>query len=178
MFKDTITSSWIWNLCCARARTSNELKISIEAVWLACPETKGETHLLSPPLFITLAQPNLEIWNQLLVIVALNIPLMKGTVLKRLDICYDFGTFTPFSTFIWLHNYCLSKNQIHLHGYQFPFEVSCPASMPWGSPTTLVLVLSRFWGVQYLPFPSRLYHPKIWDRRQHHTLLQNVWEMV
>ena len=24
---------------------------------------------------------------------------MKGTVPKRLDICYDFGTFTPFSTF-------------------------------------------------------------------------------
>ena len=32
-----------------------------------------------------------------------NIPLMKGTVPKRLDICYDFGTFKPFSTFISLY---------------------------------------------------------------------------
>ena len=39
-----------------RARTSNELKISIEAAQLACPETKVETHLLSLPLFITLAE--------------------------------------------------------------------------------------------------------------------------
>ena len=39
-----------------RARTSNELKISIEAARLASPETKDETHLLSLPLFITLAE--------------------------------------------------------------------------------------------------------------------------
>ena len=39
----------------ARARTSNELKISIEAARLACPETKDETHRLSLPLSITLA---------------------------------------------------------------------------------------------------------------------------
>ena len=41
---------------CVRARTSNELKISIEAARLACPETKDETHHLSLPLFITLAE--------------------------------------------------------------------------------------------------------------------------
>ena len=35
-----------------RARTSNELKISIEAARLASPETKDETHLLSLPLLI------------------------------------------------------------------------------------------------------------------------------
>ena len=29
---------------------------------------------------------------------------MKGTVLKRLDICYDFGTFTPFSTRVVVYN--------------------------------------------------------------------------
>ena len=28
-----------------------------------------------------------------------NIPLMKGTVLKRLDICYDFGTFNTILNF-------------------------------------------------------------------------------
>ena len=39
---------------CTRARTSNELKISIER--LACPETKDETHLLSLPLSITVAE--------------------------------------------------------------------------------------------------------------------------
>ena len=39
-----------------RVRTSNELKISIEAARLASPETKDETHLLSLPLFITLAE--------------------------------------------------------------------------------------------------------------------------
>ena len=32
-------------------RTSNELKITIEAARLACPETKDETHLLPLPLF-------------------------------------------------------------------------------------------------------------------------------
>ena len=41
---------------CTRARTSNELKISIEAARLACPETKDETHLLSLPLSITVAE--------------------------------------------------------------------------------------------------------------------------
>ena len=41
---------------CTCARTSNELKSSIEAARLACPETKEETHLLSLPLFITLAE--------------------------------------------------------------------------------------------------------------------------
>ena len=41
---------------CTRARTSNELKISIEAARVACPETKDETHLLSLPLSSTLAE--------------------------------------------------------------------------------------------------------------------------
>ena len=41
---------------CTRARTSNELKISIKAARLACPETKDETHLLPLPLFVTLAE--------------------------------------------------------------------------------------------------------------------------
>ena len=41
---------------CTRTRTSNELKISIEVAQLACPETKDETHLLSLPLSITLAE--------------------------------------------------------------------------------------------------------------------------
>ena len=41
---------------CTRARTSNELKISIEAARLACPETKDETHRLSLPLSITVAE--------------------------------------------------------------------------------------------------------------------------
>ena len=41
---------------CTRARTSNELKISIEAARLACPEMNDETHLLSLPLFVTLAE--------------------------------------------------------------------------------------------------------------------------
>ena len=39
-----------------RARTSNELKISIQAVRLACPETKDETHLLLLPLFVPFAE--------------------------------------------------------------------------------------------------------------------------
>ena len=42
--------------CVVHARTSNELKISIEAARLACPETKDETHRLSLPLSITLAE--------------------------------------------------------------------------------------------------------------------------
>ena len=41
---------------CTRARTSNELKVSIEAARLACPETKDETHLLPLPLFVTIAE--------------------------------------------------------------------------------------------------------------------------
>ena len=41
---------------CTHARTSNDLKISIEAARLACPQTKDETHLLSLPLFITLTE--------------------------------------------------------------------------------------------------------------------------
>ena len=40
----------------ARARTSNELKISIEAARLACPETKDETHFLPLPLFVPIAE--------------------------------------------------------------------------------------------------------------------------
>ena len=31
-----------------------------------------------------------------------NIPLMKGTVPKRLDICYDFGTFSNILNFYFL----------------------------------------------------------------------------
>ena len=41
---------------CTRARTSNELKISIEAARLACPETKDDTYLLSLLLSITVAE--------------------------------------------------------------------------------------------------------------------------
>ena len=41
---------------CTRARTSNELKISIEAARLACPETKDETHFLPLPLFVPIAE--------------------------------------------------------------------------------------------------------------------------
>ena len=37
-------------------RTSDELKISVEAARLACPETKDETHLLPLPLFVTIAE--------------------------------------------------------------------------------------------------------------------------
>ena len=40
---------------CTRVRTSNELKISIEAARLACPETKDEMHLMSLPLFVPIA---------------------------------------------------------------------------------------------------------------------------
>ena len=40
----------------ARARTSNEMKISIEATRLACPETKDETHFLPLPLFVPIAE--------------------------------------------------------------------------------------------------------------------------
>ena len=39
-----------------RARTSNELKISIESAPLACPETKDETHFLPLPLFVPIAE--------------------------------------------------------------------------------------------------------------------------
>ena len=35
-----------------------------------------------------------------------NIPLMKGTVPKRLDICYDFGTPSTFITFTYCSNKC------------------------------------------------------------------------
>ena len=35
---------------CTRARTSSEVKISIEAARLACPESKDETHFLPLPL--------------------------------------------------------------------------------------------------------------------------------
>ena len=41
---------------CTRARTSNELKISIKAARLACPETKDETHFLPLPLFVPIAE--------------------------------------------------------------------------------------------------------------------------
>ena len=37
-------------------QTSNKLKISIEAVRLACPETKDEMHLLPLPLFVPIAE--------------------------------------------------------------------------------------------------------------------------
>ena len=37
-------------------RTSNKLKISIEAARLACPETKDETHFLPLPLFVPIAE--------------------------------------------------------------------------------------------------------------------------
>ena len=43
------------------------------------------------------AKRNFQILNAVTGIVApliTNIPLMKGTVTKRLDICYDFGTST------------------------------------------------------------------------------------
>ena len=43
---------------CTRARTSNEVKISIEAARLACPESKDETHLLPFPLFVPFAEFN------------------------------------------------------------------------------------------------------------------------
>ena len=39
-----------------RARTSNEVKISIDAVQLACPEQKDETHFLPLPLFVLIAE--------------------------------------------------------------------------------------------------------------------------
>ena len=39
-----------------RVRTSNELKISIQAARLACSETKDETRLLPLPLFIPIAE--------------------------------------------------------------------------------------------------------------------------
>lgn len=41
---------------CTRVQTSNKLKISIEAARLACPEMKDETHLLTLPLFVTIAE--------------------------------------------------------------------------------------------------------------------------
>ena len=41
---------------CTRERTSNKLKISIEAARLAFPETKDETHLLPLPLFVPIAE--------------------------------------------------------------------------------------------------------------------------
>ena len=37
-------------------RTSNEVKISIEAVRLASPESKDEAHLLPLPLFVSIAE--------------------------------------------------------------------------------------------------------------------------
>ena len=43
-------------LCTRVLRTSDELKISIEAARLSCPETKDETHLLPLPLFVTIAE--------------------------------------------------------------------------------------------------------------------------
>ena len=41
---------------CTRARTSNEVKISIEAARLACPESKDETHFLPLPLLVPIAE--------------------------------------------------------------------------------------------------------------------------
>ena len=41
---------------CTRARTSNEVKISIEAARLAYPESKDETHFLPLPLFIPITE--------------------------------------------------------------------------------------------------------------------------
>ena len=41
---------------CTRARTSNKVKISIEAARLACPESKDETHFLPLPLFVAIAE--------------------------------------------------------------------------------------------------------------------------
>ena len=41
---------------CTRVRTSNEVKISIEAAWLACPEWKDETHFLPLPLFVPIEE--------------------------------------------------------------------------------------------------------------------------
>ena len=37
-------------------RTSNEVKISIAAARLACPEAKDETHFLPLPLFVPMAE--------------------------------------------------------------------------------------------------------------------------
>ena len=39
-----------------RAPISNEVKTSIEAAWLACPEKKDETHFLPLPLFVPIAE--------------------------------------------------------------------------------------------------------------------------
>ena len=39
-----------------RALTSNEVKISVEAARLACPESKDEAHFLSLPLFVPIAE--------------------------------------------------------------------------------------------------------------------------
>ena len=41
---------------CTRARTSNEVKISIEAARLACPESKDETHFLPLPVLVPIAE--------------------------------------------------------------------------------------------------------------------------
>ena len=41
---------------CTRAHTSNEVKISIEAARLACPESKDETHFLPLPLCVPIAE--------------------------------------------------------------------------------------------------------------------------
>ena len=38
------------------APTSNEVKISVQAARLACPESKDETHFLSLTLFVPIAE--------------------------------------------------------------------------------------------------------------------------
>ena len=41
---------------CTCARTANEVKISILAARLACPESKDETHFLPLPLFVPITE--------------------------------------------------------------------------------------------------------------------------
>ena len=41
---------------CMCTRTSNEVKIDVEAAWLACPEAKDETHFLPLPLFVPITE--------------------------------------------------------------------------------------------------------------------------
>ena len=40
----------------SRARTSTEVKVGIEAAWLACPNFENETHLIPFPLLVIAAR--------------------------------------------------------------------------------------------------------------------------
>ena len=73
-----------------------------------------------------------------------NIPLMKGTVPKRLDICYDFGTFNTILNFYFLID-VFSKLQYDPHSYGRDFCNCIEKPEKVRTSTGFESVASQFW---------------------------------